>query len=549
MVKIGELNLNDRQYIAGLMQADAWFWACNSNIRLLGDTRFTADGCEYLKDIMYSECEEKVIMKGAQARITTVFMMDAIHGLIHRKYPQGVIYYFPTEKAVEGFSKTRFGPLVADNPAIRQYLQSTDSVSIKKVGKSFLSLLGAKATQALQGSKLDGTSVRSTPADYIIRDERDLFNEAMVRMTKDRLQNSKIGKEVDLGTPTIPDFGISKCYNESDQRKWLIPCGACNEYTCLVDEFPGCVKWKDKEPFFGCIKCGKPIAVQDGRWVPKHPERRVAGWHVSHLITPNIKLHKVMDRWEKDQRDGKIGEFYNGVLGLPYIPAEDRLRYSDVYACCGSEIMRTDISIAQTALGADIGKHYHTVLIGEKVDKKRAKIIYMARVKGFGAIHDLRRKYNVKSAVVDCRPYEEEFGNFRTEAMNDSKSRCRVYGAEYKDKQKSGMKTDERAGIYSLLRNQIFDRSHAWIVNKLVEIPRKCSEVDEFVRQMCNCAKVLEENERGDRVYKYIPLGDDHYRSAFNYLLIALEDLTWSLGMNAPGYATQEAVDWNPLLV
>jgi hypothetical protein len=535
MIDMADPKLDER-----MQQADSCYWAVRNKVRLLGHTPFTLDGCQYLAEIMRDEGEAKVVQKCAQARLTTSFMIDAIHGLIFNKYPQGVIYYFPTEKAVEGFSKTRFGPLVDDNPAIRKHLQNTNSVSVKKVGATFLSLLGAKATQSIQGKK-DGTAVRSTPADYVIRDERDLFDESMVRMTKDRLQNSKIGKEVDLGTPTIPDYGISRCFNDSDQRYWLTKCEACNEYTSLVEEFPASIKFKDENPYFACIKCGKEIFPRNGQWVAKHPGRQTHGWLVDHFITPNIKLSKVMDRWEHDQRDGKIGEFYNGILGLPYIPAEDRLTQSDVFSCCGNDVMRTDASIRETAMGVDIGKNYHTILIGEKVDAKRAKIIYMCRVKGFESIHDIARKYNVKSAVIDIRPYEEEFTKFQKSEP------YRVFGAEYKDKQNEFMRTDEKVGVYSLLRNQIFDKTHSWIKNKEVVIPRKCAEVDEFARQVCNCAKVLEETEEGDRVYRYIKLGDDHYRSSLNYLYIALQDLTYTQGMSAPGFKMATAGSWNAL--
>lgn len=537
------INLEDPKLKVSMMQADSWYWAIKSNIRLLGNTLFTSEGCGYLKEIMKDDSEEKAIMKGAQARITTIFMLDAIHGLMHNLYPQGVIYYFPTERAVEGFSKTRFGPLVADNPVIRRHLQNTNSVSIKKVGKTFLRLFGASATKLIQGQKKDSTSVRSEPADYVIRDERDLFDDSMVTMTKDRLQNSKIDKEVDLGTPTIPDFGISKSFNESDQRHWMIPCSACSEYTCIVQEFPNSIKYKDDEPYYACIKCGKEIHARDGQWVAKYPGRRVAGWHVSHFITPNINLRKIMGRWERDQREGKIAEFYNGVLGLPYIAAEDRLRQADVFSCCGDDVMRTDISISQTAMGADIKKHRHNIVIAEKVTKDRAKIIYMARVKGFQAIHDLAKKYNVKSAVIDRRPYEESFEKFQKAEP------YRVYGAQYVDRQKVFQKTDEKSGTYSLLRTQIFDKTHEWVKSGNLEIPRRCAEVDEFAKQMCNCAKVLEENEQGDRIYRYIKLGEEDYRNAVNYLYIALNDLTYIQGMGTPGYAEAEIEDWNPLLV
>jgi hypothetical protein len=235
-----------------------------------------------------------------------------------------------------------------------------------------------------------------------------------------------------------------------------------------------------------------------------------------------------------------MGTFYNSILGLPYIPAEDRLTESDVFACCGNDLMRTDLSIKQTAMGVDVGKSYHTVVIGEKIDAKRAKVVYMARVKGFTAVHDLAKKYNVKSAVVDIRPYEESFTKFQQSEP------YRVFGAEYKDKQREYLKTDEKAGVYSLLRNQIFDKTHFWIKNRQVEIPRKCAEVDEFARQMCNCAKILEETEQGDRVYRYIKLGDDHYRSAMNYLYLALGDLTHYQGMAAVGYSGREQ-EWDAL--
>lgn len=532
--------LDDPKLNEKLCQADMLHWAIKSRIKLLGGVPFTLDGCQYLADIVRDESDEKAIMKGAQARITTLFMLDAIHGLKYNLYPQGVIYYFPTEKAVEDFSKSRFGPLVSDNPCIRACMKNTNSVRIKKVGKTFLSLFGAKATTSIQG-KRDSTSVRQTPADYVIRDERDLFDEAMVRMTKDRLQNSKIAKEVDLGTPTIPDFGIAKSFQESDQRHWMIRCSGCNEYTCITLEFPNSIKFKNKKPYFACIKCGRELNVQDGEWVAKHPDRLISGWHVSHFITPNCKLSKIMLRWEHDQREGKIGEFYNGVLGLPYIAAEDRLRQSDVFACCGNDVMRTELSITETAMGVDVGKSYHTVVIGEKIDAERAKIIYLARVKGFDAVHDIAQKYNVKSAVVDIRPYEESFTKFQQAES------YRVFGAEYKDKQREFLKTDEKAGVYSLLRNQIFDKTHQWVINQKVILPRRCAEVDEFAKQMCNCAKVLQEDETtGDRVYRYIKLGDDHYRSAMNYLWLALGDLTHYQGMNAIGYKMEQS-KYDPL--
>ena len=293
------IDFNDPKLSEKMMQADMCYWAVRNKIQLLGGVTFTLDGCEYLADIMRDEARHIAVMKGAQARITTLFMLRAIHALIHNRHPQGSIYYFPNKIAVENFSKTRFGPLIVDNPCIKRYLKNTNSVNIKRVGTSFLRLLGATATFDIQGKK-DSTSVRSEPADEVVRDERDLFDDDMADMTFDRLMGSDFKREVDLGTPTIPDLGIDKVFGESDQKYRMIKCRACNGYTCIAIEFPNSIKYAREtahekyEPYYGCIKCGKEIFVTDGEYVAKFPDRYnperpdegISGYHVSHFITP-----------------------------------------------------------------------------------------------------------------------------------------------------------------------------------------------------------------------------------------------------------------------
>ncbi len=547
------INYDDPATVSHMMQVDPCFWAVRSKIRLMGGTLFTLEGCQYMALIMRDETRVIAIMKGTQARITTAMMITCIHALANGIYPQGVIYYFPSRDAVEDFSKTRFTPLISDNPCIRKFLKSTDSVFAKKVGKAFLTLKGATATKNLKGRKKDSSSVRSTPADIVIRDERDLFDDTMVEMTKDRLLNSDFKREVDLGSPTMPDFGIARAFGFSDQKNSMSKCDSCGGYTCLVDEFPNSVKYRretthDKfAPYFACIKCGKEIPTLDQEFVAKYPGREISGYHVPHLITPKCELPLVMSRWEEAQADGsKMGTFYNSMLGLPYMETEDRLTEADVFACCGDDVMRTGISIKETAMGVDVGKAYHTVLIAEKVDKKRAKIIYMCRVKGFPAVHDIAKKYNVKSAVIDRRPYEEAFESFQAAEP------YRVFGAQYPTTLKSSgpfLKTDEKAGTYTINKIQIFDKTQGWVTKKEIEIPRKCEEVNEFARQCCNCGKILEELPSGDRIYVYAKLGDqqDHYRNALHYLYIALGDLTAWQGMGTPGYTTKSGSGYDPL--
>jgi hypothetical protein len=64
------------------------------------------------------ETPRQCAMKGAQVGFTSIYLLKSVHGLIHGKYPQGVLYLFPSREDVTDFSKGRLAPLISDNPAI-----------------------------------------------------------------------------------------------------------------------------------------------------------------------------------------------------------------------------------------------------------------------------------------------------------------------------------------------------------------------------------------------------------------------------------------------
>ena len=544
---------DDPKFLEKYMQFDPVVWAERHAVRLLGGIEFTLKGCEYMGHIMRDPARHIAVIKGAQARITTAFMLREIHALRYGLYKQGAIYYFPDKVAVESFSKTRFGPLIAANPCISKHLKKTNSVNIKQVGKAFISLLGCKATVDIQGKK-DSTAVRSTPSDSNVLDERDLFDDRMAEMTEDRLLNSELKRQAELGTPTIPDFGIDRIFAKSDQKHWMIRCEACNTDTCLADNFPQVVKYKKEtshtrhQPYFSCVKCGREIFVGNGQFIakcpenynPDYPREGISGYHISHFITPNCDLSIVMGKYEEALLDKSLlGLFYNKYLGHGYIPVEDRLTQQDVFNCCGHDNMVSS-SVAPTAMGADIMKT-NRVVIAEKRGKG-AKIIYMARVSGFDALFDLVKRFNVKSAVICLRPYEESFRKFQA-TCKDYNPSIKVFGSEYKDKQKTLSRVDEQSGIYSLARTEMMDKSQSLVRSGLLEIPRKCEEVSVFAKEMCNTAKTLEVNDdTGDRVYRYRPVGDrnEHYRHTINYMIMALLNIHESQMAFAGRYNEQE---------
>jgi hypothetical protein len=531
-----------------LSAADAWYWAYHNKLMLQGGP-FKLKGHEYQIGMM--QCEKKVrcIRKAAQMAGTESEVLKTLHGMIYGHYPKGVLYLFPSEKDVSDFSKARFNPLIKDNPnAIGRYVQHTNAVGIKRIGTGMLYLRGARMTQKVEGVKKDSSSLRTVPVDKVVRDERDLMMGEMVDMSRERLSHSEVQEEVDVSTPTIPDFGIDTVWQASDQRHWHIKCSHCGEWTCLELEFPECVKWrKDGQievSYRACKKCGKEIHPRDGEWVPKHTDRFEnpqipGGFWISQLNSIYIDPGKLVEMYENPP-NGNIQEVYNSKLGMPYIATEDRLTVQDIASCCGQDpiVYRDE---GPCAMGVDVGKQLH-VVIGRKVRNGQYKILYIGSFPDFNKLHDLGKIFGVRTAVLDLYPETRKVREFQKQEP------YRVWGCQYRDELKDGQKRDSRGGVITVARTEICDSTHKMITDQHMIFPRGGSSVvEDFTAQLINIAKVLvEDPETGARLYRYKRLGPDHYRHALNYFLLAAQSMPVYVS-DREKMRDKENSDWNPL--
>ena len=89
---------------------------------------------------------------------------------------------------------------------------------------------------------------------------------------------------------------------------------------------------------------------------------------------------------------------------------------------------------------------------------------------------------------------------------------------------------DEESGVIVTGRTEICDATHKLVtIPGMLEIPRRCNEVDEYALEMTNLVKVLEEDKKtGGVKYRYKALDKtghgEHYRHATNYFKLACED-------------------------
>lgn len=496
---------------------DVSYWAIFNEIKLQAST-FTFNDHEYQREPMSSRVRRKCYMKGTQGGWTEVEILDDFHGMRYCRYPLGVLHLMPTNDDVNEFSKARFNPLIlANRLSIGRFVKKTDTASLKKIHDAFLYLRGARLSQKVAGEEKESSKLRSIPVDACKFDEMDLMDEDVISKARGRMGHSRVKKEVYISNPTIPDFGIDKIFQTSDQRHWFRKCGHCGEWTCAELSFPDCVKIRsDGTGYIGCNKCGKEVRLNNGEWVPAVPSNSdfMHGYQWSQLTSVFNDPAEILADFI-DPPEGNLGDIYRLRLGLPHIASEDRLTEQEVLACCGNNIS-AHTHQGPCAMGVDVGKVKHIVIGGRF--GKRYEIFKVIRLSDWNDIHDITRRFNVKSAVIDIRPYEDAAREFQKAA------KLKVWLCEYSETTPIESSYNERTGIVKVNRTEIFDTSHRLVTTDgMLRIPRICPEIKEFAKQVCATAKVLETNKRTNTpIYRYRKLGEDHFRSALNYFYLAV---------------------------
>jgi len=517
---MGEMRNLSNEQVMGLIHVSSPFhWITDNNLQLATGP-YSVKNHEYQAGWLECDARQQCFIKGAQIGASEVNVLKTLHGMVHGKYNQGALYLFPTRDDVKDFSKARFDPLIEANPFIGAYVKNTDSQNIKKIGGGFLYLRGARSTKTVGGTKKSSSQLKTISVDRVVFDEFDEMEEAMIALAKFRVAHSDHKELIYLSTPTIPDYGIDKMYQTSDQRIWMVECPSCGKEASLDLEFPNSIRRRlDGTAYRCCIYCRAEVHPSKGRWLAQYPERSqdMVGWWISQLNSMYVDPTDILDMYE-DPPNGNLGEIMNSILGRAYIPAENRLTHADVYACCGNDNF-VNKHEGPTCMGVDVGAKLH-VIIAQRLTRKTLKVLKIGRYDSFNDLHDLARDFNVKSAVIDLFPEKRKVIEFQ-KAENFS-----VFGCNYVETRTGQISWDEKDKIIKGNRTEICDMSHELVVatGSLV-IPRRNNEIDEFVKEVCNIAKVLDEDpDTGSKIFRYKKLSvNDHYRHALNYCLLASE--------------------------
>jgi len=469
---------------------------------------FTYNRHEYLIDPYKDLHPDQSELKATQMGLTSKAMLRVMYGARYGNY-RGILYLFPSKSDVTDFSKGRVDSLIDDNPEIGSWIRDTDAANIKRIWNSFLYLRGMKSRVGL----------KSIPVDFIIFDELDEGSQKAVDMAYERMAHSEFKEQLKLSNPTLPDYGIDKAFQLTDQRFWFLKCPKCNHYTDLVGTFPKEAN-KEVETLIrvngrivrACEKCHTELNPSIGQWVAKHPsitDKR--GYQYSQLWSHFVNPAEILHIYRTTDN---ITDLYNLKIGIAYVEAENRLSVQEVLACCADHGIESQ-DPGPCYMGVDQGKDLH-VVIGKRCDDPGGKIIHLEVYKDWKELDRLMRNFNIQRCVVDALP---ETRNAREFAK---KHKDRVWLSYYNIHQKGSYAWNDKEFIVASNRTESLDASHQQILKSKVILPRSNKIVQTFADHLHNVAKKLEEDEEtGSKRYVYIKLGPDHFRHAFNYETMA----------------------------
>ena len=484
---------------------------------------------------------EIVVMKSTQVGISTYLLRWAMYHADVRG--QTALYIFPKRQQMYDFADARMKAAILRSEYLRNRIPSgfIDNKGLKQIGLGYLYARGSE-------SKADLDAV---DADCLCLDEYDTLRQENIPDAERRISGSLDGLIRRVGVPSIPGFGIDRLYTQTDQRRWLIKCEACNHHQTLtydanVDEDAAAVV---------CEKCRKKLDTTKGEWVAEHPDREVRGYHIPRLIVPGASLAPIIEAHQRTTPYEKQVHF-NKDLAEAYAPSEGRLTLEAIEAASREDIPldagTRDAAGATNQLvtmGVDVASvrslhcrvSAYKVPKGEGLPTKRA--LFIGEVDDFGKVAELIERFRVQICCVDHEP-EGRLARSLAERFPG-----RIYLAHFiTSRSQTLFDVDPEMRVAGVKRTEIIDATLDAIRQQRNLLPME--KPPDYVKHLQSPIRVTEEDNQGRVRASYRKTGDDDYVFAEAYDTLALQVWLWMSGVtDAQQGETMDfgdIYDWEP---
>jgi len=261
---------------------------------------------EYQRGIMdaFSDPNIHTVVWMSSAQVGKTEILLNIIGYFIDQDPSPILLLQPTLEMAQAFSKDRLAPMIRDTKVLNGKVKDSKA---KDSGNTILhkTFTGGHITIAGANSP---ASLASRPVRVVLCDEVDRYPVSAgaegdpVNLAFKRSTTFWNKKRMLTSTPTIKDISrIEAAYEESDKRKFYVPCPNCGHYQVL--EWKNVMWDKDKEIHkpetakYYCKKCGvgwndaeRLRAIRKGEWRAEKPTKGVAGFWLNEIYSPWVKL-------------------------------------------------------------------------------------------------------------------------------------------------------------------------------------------------------------------------------------------------------------------
>lgn len=316
----------------------------------------------YLTEIQDALSEHSPVRSVAFIKSSGVGGTEAMYNwlgyVMHHLRTRDLLIVVPTLELRERSLNPRLAKMLDESPSLKGLVPTGRR---DRANRADVMEFGARQRIIKAGAN-SPDSLRSDHIQYVICDEVDAFPWDVggegdpMTLIENRQRTYTRAKSYFVSTPTRQDGSlIERLFQRSDQRHYHVPCPHCGELQTLdftaytAPEAAHGLKWRlapqvgsDTRPqvaaaWFVCKDCGaeiderhKPDMLAQGRWVPKHPQRRLQrGYHINALYSPTglgLGWAAIAQKWLDVQGDSsELKAFVNTYLGLTWAETGDSI--------------------------------------------------------------------------------------------------------------------------------------------------------------------------------------------------------------------------------
>lgn len=324
-------------------------WILNNQIKTETGELLDFRKYRFLYDIYADSSNNITCKKCAQIGFTTYEILKTAHEAKFKRID--ILYVLPTSDDVKRFSGGKTNKIIAWNPILNTWTKDKDSIEQKQFGSN---------TIYYQGSWTERAALMITAKKLVI-DEYDRCKPAIVEQYESRLQSIADPRKAFFSNPSIPDFGVDKFYQLSDQKKWNVTHSCGKRF--VMDET--CVDYVREE--YICPHCqgiitdeerlrGEWYNILDEKWEGVlNPLFKWSGWWIPLWIAVWMPAKKIAEY----KREKTPEYFANFVAGEAYVGTNNALSQFILEKALTQEVNPQE---ARVIIGMDTGHNIHYTL-------------------------------------------------------------------------------------------------------------------------------------------------------------------------------------------